>query len=137
MKEVTLPSGRMLKISLAPFSDGRQLFEAIAAESKNIEFKGSTDMDIGLFKDAFCVMIPSKMVNACLMKCMSRATIEGLKISEDSFSEEEHRQDYLPTLFEVAKENVLPFVSGPYAKLLAHLRVIFQDLASGPKKTTS
>lgn len=116
MKEVTLPSKRILKISLAPFRDSRDLYQAVLEEAKGLKLDPNADVDVNLYKDLFCTAFSSKKIELALWKCVTRAVIDDLKISEDTFEKIEHRDDYMTTLMEVAKENLLPFMKSLYAE---------------------
>lgn len=104
-----LPSGAELRITLAPFSDSKALYQAFLEEIKSLKWEASTEIDTNFIKDIFCVGLASKKFEAALWKCMERALYNNLKITENSFEPEEARQDYMVVCFEVAKENIMPF----------------------------
>jgi hypothetical protein len=115
MKEVTLPSGAKLKITVSSFAVARDLFQAVSEELKGLHFEHSTEIDIGFFKDLFCTGMASKKIEKCLWECMKKATYNDLRISEDTFEPVEAREDYIPVMLEVAKENLVPFTKSLYA----------------------
>jgi hypothetical protein len=115
-KEIQLPSGATLEITLAPFKEGRALYQAIAEEAKGVKLDMQADIDGNLIKDLFCTGIASKKIEISLADCLKRCTYKGLKVTDDLFEPEDSRQDYLPMLYEVAKENVSPFMKSLYAQ---------------------
>lgn len=116
IREVTLPSGAVLKLNPAPFADARNLYQAVLEELKGSRFDPQQSIDVNFFKDMLCSMLSSKKVEAALEKCMQRATYDGIKITKDTFEPVKARDDYLTVCFEVAKENVLPFMKSLYAQ---------------------
>lgn len=116
MTEVKLPSGAVLKITLAPFEDSRGLYQTLLEELKYLKLDMNAEIDGNLLKDIFCSGFSSKKVEAALWKCMLRATYNDAKISIDTFEPAEAREDYLTVCFEVAKENIMPFTKSLYAK---------------------
>jgi len=130
MKEITLPSGAILKITLAPFSDSRDLYQAFLEEIKTINFKSSVQEAL---KDLICYGFSSKRIEMCLEKCFKRCLYNSgngdLKIDKDTFEPEEARDDYLTVCLEVAKENVMPFTKSLYAKYKPLIETIKKDLA--------
>lgn len=126
--EVTLPSGAILKITLAPFKDARNLYQAILEEAKVLKLDPNAEVDVNLYKDLFCLGLSSKKIEAALWECMKRATYNGNRIAEDVFEPIEARDDYMAVCFEVAKANILPFTKSLYAQY-AH---ILEKLQKGP-----
>jgi hypothetical protein len=104
-----LPSGAELRITLAPFSDSKALYQAFLEEIKGLKVESSTEIDTNFIKDIFCVGLASKKFEVALWKCMERALYNNLKITENTFEPVEARQDYMLVCFEVAKENIAPF----------------------------
>lgn len=115
MKEVVLPSGAKLKITPSSFAVSKELFQAVSEELKSLSISASTEIDINLFKDFFCAGLSSKKIEKCLWECMKKATYNDLKITEDTFEPVEAREDYLQVMFEVAKENITPFMKSLFA----------------------
>ena len=111
-----LSSGAELKIQLAPFSDAKALFQAVLEEGKALKVNSQDEIDVNLFKDVFCSGFSSKKIESCLSVCMKRVTYNDLKIDENTFEPESARGDYMEVCWEVAKENILPFVKNLYAK---------------------
>lgn len=124
VKKVELPSGAELTITLAPFKDGKALYQAIAEELKAIDVEFDDDIDANFMKNLFCVGISSKKIEAALEPCLKRVLYNGLKIDDKTFEPANARQDYIPAMFEVAKENVLPFAKSLYAKYETVLSIL-------------
>lgn len=114
MIKKTLPSGKILEIQLAPFSQASALNKAIAKELKGIKLDLTQDLgDPALIKDLVCVAISSEEIMMAAMECMKRCTYGGQRItSEDSFESEDARGDFYPCCKEVIMENVRPFLKG-------------------------
>lgn len=120
MKEITLPSGGILKISVAPFGVAKSLFQAVLKELKGVDVSTTTEI-ASLYKDFFCLGYSSKEIEAALWECFKRCTInydEGgdLKIDGQTFESEARRQDYISVCMEVAQENIAPFAKSLYAE---------------------
>ena len=110
MKEIILPSGATLKITLSSFAVSRELYKAFLEEMKKIKLEATSEIDVNLFKDIACELIASPKFEKALWECMKKATIDDLKVTEDSFESEEARGDYISVVVEVAKANIMPFM---------------------------
>lgn len=117
MKTVQLPSGAELSITLSPFAVSKALYQAILEEAKLVGIDPKQD-EVMLYKDLLCSMLSSKKVEAALAKCMERCTYNGERIAnvEATFELESARDDYLTVCFEVAKENISPFLKSLYVR---------------------
>lgn len=121
MKEIKLPSGATLKITLSSFSVAKALLQAVTEEAKGMTISGETEIDFNLMKDLLCTALSSKKIEACIWECCKKATYNGIKISEETFEDEDARQDYFTVMLEVSKENLLPFMkslSAQYGDIL-------------------
>lgn len=116
-------TNKTLKISLAPFADAKALYQALLAELKGIPLNESVD-HTSLFKDLACVAFSSPKVEACVWKCMARCTIEGHRITEDTFEPVAMRGDYIQVLMAVGRANVFPFLSSLYAEFKTYLKMV-------------
>lgn len=127
MKEVNLPSGAVLKITLSPFTESRLLYQAVLEEFKDVKIFGNSDVT-AVFKDIACIGFSSKKIEACLEVCFKRCLYNygrgDLKIDKDSFESVENRADYIPICLAVAKENIMPFMSSLYAEFQQFLSKI-------------
>ncbi len=116
MKEVQLPSGAILKITLSPFAVAKELFQAVSEEAKILKLNAEMEIDVNLIKDIVATGLASKKIEACIWECMKKATYNGLKITDETFEPEQARQDYLTVILEVAKENIMPFTKSLFAQ---------------------
>lgn len=114
--EKKLPSGAVLKITLSPFAISRALYQAVAEEARGLKVEAKTEIDVNLFKDLACLALASKKIEAAVWECMKRATYNDNKITEETFEKREARDDYFMVMFEVARENILPFTKSLYAE---------------------
>jgi len=135
MKEVTLPSGKLLQINVAPFLDSKALYQAFLEEVKFLEVKGTDQIDFNLLKQLVCVSLSSKKIELALEKCLVRALYDGRIISSSTWESVDARGDYIQACVEVAKENVLPFLKSLMQGLGPLLETIIGDLASRQKTT--
>lgn len=116
MRKVSLPSGAELIVNEAPFADAKALFQAVASEMKGLQFDAKKELDTGFMKDLLCTAIASEKIEECLKKCLIRSTYNKEKITDAIFENNtDARKDYLTVCYEVAKENVYPFLEGPFA----------------------
>lgn len=130
MREAKMPSGAVLKISLAPFAASKALYQALLAELRGIPMAAGMDRG-NMFKDLFCTAFASPHIEAALAECFKRCTYNAgkgdLKIDDQTFEVAAAREDYTAVCIEVAKENVSPFAKSlyaEYARLLATVDAI-------------
>lgn len=108
----------------APFADAKALYQATMLELKELKLDGSTNLDYNFVKDIVCAGLSSKKFEAAVQACMKKATYDGLPVTDDAFEPVEKRQDYIPMLYEVVKENITPFMKGLYAQFPALLEIL-------------
>lgn len=137
MKEVTLQSGAKLKIDVAPFMDAKALYQAVLEELRTVEVDERSESQADLIKNLFCASFTSKKIDQALAKCMERALYNGLKITNETWEPVEARADYMLVCFEVAKENLAPFVKSLSAEFSAVFQTIIGDRQSRPQTTQS
>ena len=113
MREVPLPSGATLKVSMAPFKDAKALFQALAREWKSADPMTLTNPagQTQLFMAAFA----STEVEKMLWPCLSRSLYNNAKIVPETFEPEESRPDFIPVCLEVVTENVTPFMKSLFS----------------------
>ncbi len=116
MKEVTLPSGAILRVDPAPFGSAKKLWQCTLEELKKSKVDAETNLDVNFFKDIFCVSFSSKEMDAAISDCSKRCLYNNLKISDELFEKPEAREDFISVQFEVWAENVAPFMKGLSAK---------------------
>ena len=126
-----------LKITLSPFSISKALYQAVLVELRALTLAPNTELDMAFFKDLVCTGFSSKAIEAALWKCMERATIDGLKVSEESFEPADRRGDYPVVFFEVARENIAPFVKSLLSEFGPMLSSVGVDPTLRPVKATS
>jgi hypothetical protein len=128
-KKSKLPSGAELEVWVSPFEKSKALYQALLEEARGISFDPNAHIDVNLFKDLFCAGFSSKKIEICLKACFEKATYNGKRIDENTFEPMEARQDYLEACFEVAQENVAPFLKSLYAKYKITLENLKSSLA--------
>jgi hypothetical protein len=127
VKEIKLPSGAVLKITVSPFADSKALYQAILEEFKKVDFKTSTDMETAI-KDMVCLGFSSKKIEQCLDVCFKRCIYSDsrgdFKIDANTFEDEKAREDYVSVCIAVAKENITPFLKGLFAEFQQSVSMI-------------
>lgn len=127
--EKTMPSGAVLKITLAPFAVGKALFQAFAQEAANVRLDSKlleVEVDLDLIKNLVCMGVASSKIDTALNKCFEKVTYNSIRVTADTFEDENARQDYVPALVEVATVNLRPFL-----KNLASLSGLLDGLTTG------
>lgn len=109
IRVVTLPSGAILKLQPAPFAEAKALYQALLKEAKAVKVGEDTEIGFDLLKNILCTSLSSPDIEKALAKCMKKALYNDLPMNDGTFEAVESRQDYVQVMFEVAKENVLPF----------------------------
>lgn len=115
-KEFTMPSGAVLKITLAPFPVSKALYQAIMEELRSVKIDETEEVGVNLFKDLFCMGFSSKKIDAAIAECLKRVTYNDEKITVDTFEPEVARGDYLIVCLKVVEENLAPFTKNLYAE---------------------
>jgi len=110
LKDITMPSGAILSVSLAPFSEAKALYKAALKEIKSLDIKESDEVDLNLFKNLFSTFFASDEIERALQPCMARCLYDGLRIVSNTFENEKAREDYVQVCWEVAHANVSPFL---------------------------
>lgn len=127
MKEIDLPSGALLKITPASFSEAKALYQAVLEEIKGIEISSKEDLT-SVFKNFACIAFSSKKIEQCLEVCFKRCLYNcgkgDFKIDKDTFEPIENRVDYMSVCVEVAKENLMPFMKSLYAEYQRFLTIL-------------
>lgn len=136
MIEIKLPSGAILKVTVAPFADAKALYQAVLEELKSMKLNSDDDIGPMLYKDLFCTGFSSRKIESALDKCMTRATYNGLKIDGNTFEPIEARDDYFKVCYEVGKANISPFVKSLCAEYSHLWGALKADPASRLQKTT-
>lgn len=118
MKEVTTPSGAILKINPANFADARSLYQAFLLEFKKLKIDKNPNA-YQITKDIVCIAMASPAVEICASKCMTRCTYNDARIEnrDKIFEPMEAREDYAFVYMEVVLENIAPFLKNLSAQL--------------------
>jgi hypothetical protein len=136
-KKISLPSGAILEITVSPFGISKALYMAMADEAKALKLDPKAEVDVNFFKDLFCSALASKKIETALDECMKRALYNGLRISSDTFEPVQAREDYFDVCYEVARENVYPFLKGLSARYSDIIGQVASSLNAGSKTTNS
>lgn len=136
MQTHKLPSGAELRFNLAPFKNGRSLYQSILREVKTIRLDDNDELSMDMFKDLFCVVLASEEIEKNLFVCMEKALYDGIKITDDTFEPEEARQDYLECLMIVAWENILPFGKALFVQYAPIIAKVKKGLTSKSETTS-
>lgn len=123
--KIILPSGSKLEITPLPYLKAWGVSQIVLKEIekmnidigtlKSIDFKNLLAMDALNFKNPLCAIISSEQILEAAKTCMERCTYNGLKIDSDTFEKIEARQDFLPVVFSVLKENISPFFANLFS----------------------
>ena len=137
-KEHTLPSGAILRVGLAPFSDAKALYQEVLKELKNFGIHADDEMNVNFFKNIFCTLLSSEEIERKILKCAEKSLYGEAKkkIIPETFEPEENRQDYIDAMMHVGWENVHPFLKPLFAQYSHQLQSIKEGLSSMSKKTT-
>ena len=133
MEEITLKSGNVLKVNVAPFIDAIRLTNIVAKafSQRGLDFKIDRDTELKfetLFNknpDAFVKgladIVFEEFVMNVVFKCAERCIYVkrgvSLKINPDTFEDEEAREDFYEIMYKIAYANIKPF----FANLLTVL----------------
>jgi hypothetical protein len=123
---VALPSGRNLTVAIAPFDPANKLKKEIAAALVAVDLSGlnlgKLDMNLDLskldgpglnaFKNVLLSLLASDRVEAAMFACAIRSTIDGEKVTKDSFEAKEARGDFVVVAWEVIRANAGSFFGG-------------------------
>ena len=115
---LTLKSGHVFEPMTGPdWADAKNLFKAFARELKQVDvhlegIKSLDDiksLDAGVILKAFFQVAGSDTIEAAILACAKRSTLQGQKITDKTFEAPDMRRDYLPVAWEVMKLALLPF----------------------------
>lgn len=124
-EELKLKSGRSLCMDMPDFEVASDLNDAFLAELKAVNIDlgnlaGMLDANadlsellkdpkfINTLKNAICQLLGSKSFRKILFACMSRSTLDGEKITPETF--QQAREDYVPVAWEVTRLTLTPFI---------------------------
>lgn len=130
METLTLKSGRVLCLDLAPFGIGNKLRKTVFAALRGVQIEADKiDMNFDLakpnlgamdpkmlntLKNVVCEMMSNDAVEACFFECAVRCRIGSTqevakKITRETFDSAEMVGEYLPVAWEVVRFNLAPF----------------------------
>lgn len=116
MRDHKLKSGRTLRVQPADFRKSKTLFDAVAKEIKAAHYDAKQEIDINFIKNTLLGLISSEAVEVALWPCMTGVLVGTDKVTPEFFEKSENREDFLEICYEVAKENVIPFMKNLSSK---------------------
>ena len=126
MKQIDLPSGSKMRIQLAAWEKGRDLYQVVIEDAVKGAVDAKTELDAHLLVKLASVVLSSKQIEKAIWECANGVVlVDDVKITKDYFEPEEKRADYFTFLFEVAKANIMPFMkslSAQYPQVLEMLK---------------
>lgn len=108
MKEVTLPSGAILKIGRVPFDAANNLKKSVVGIMKSIPFVKEREA-LDLYKEHLCAIFSNEEIEQKLWVCMERCTYNDFKITKQTFDPDEARADFTDVQVEVGIACLAPF----------------------------
>lgn len=135
MKQVTLQSGRELKLAPASFTESKALYQAVLREIKTLDIAKDFTQEVNMFKEIFCAVLASKEIESCVMECMKKCTYQGHKLTIETFESEEAREDYTEICVEVAMLNIRPFTKSLFALFAKGAQLVASMKESAPATT--
>jgi hypothetical protein len=114
-REVTLPSGAVLKIDAAGFKEARNLFQAVMRSIGQNSISLSNNK-ADAFRKIMAITLSSEEVDFAIWQCMKKClyfdgTVDK-HITPALFETPETREDYTKICIEIEVENVFPFLKG-------------------------
>lgn len=123
--KIILSSGAKLEITPLPYLKAWSVSQIVIKEVekigldpkdlKSIDFNNPMAADVLNFKNPLCAVLASESILEAAKTCMERCTYNGLRIDDDTFERIEARQDFLPVVFSVLKENISPFFANLFS----------------------
>ena len=121
MESRTLPSGKILNMTIASFADGHKLLKAVAKEIEGVKFNADVFKEPDAIKNLIMRAIYSSEVEEALKPCLARCNYDKKQITEEVFEDPKARGDYLPVIKEVLTYNLSPFF-GSLGSLLKDIK---------------
>lgn len=107
METIKLPSGKELRLGVAPFADAHKLLKAVSKEAETIKLDLT---DIDPIKNFIARMIWSDEIERALRPCIERCNYDKMQITDEIFEDTQNRGDYLAIKKEVMIFNLTPFI---------------------------
>lgn len=142
--EFTLPSGAVLTVTPAPFSDAKRLQNEIIRAAKGTgvgeidvaklrtAFNGQPEAALNMLAETLASVVSSEAVDAALMKCAERAVyrVDGSEaqrkvdrgLFDDPVIGDQARGDYYSICMRLAEVNVVPFFKAIFSAFEARAR---------------
>lgn len=124
MDPIVLPSGAKLEITLLPYEEAwhvaqrvAKVLEGLKLDDVQIDMKKFLVSDISKFQGPILHLLASRELVDAAKVCFKRCTYNDLKIDAATFNDADARQDFLPAVFHVLKENIAPFFKGLISSL--------------------
>jgi hypothetical protein len=112
-RDFKLPSGATLTVYEAPFSEAYSLYQKCVNELAHYKLElAKGGLTFEKLKDLFCIACASDEIINAAWPCLRRCLYAGVKIDPSTFEPSEARQDFLPCMVEIMKDNVLPLLKG-------------------------
>ena len=126
MQTITLQNGHVLGLTIADFGPANRLRKEIVRELRSVKIDTDIDLSnakkllemeldpktLNTIKDLVCQLLGSDAVEAAVFECMKKCTLQGEKVTQQTFDNAEMREDFLVVAWEVIKTNVGPFFAG-------------------------
>lgn len=130
-KQLTLPSGAELEITMLPFTEGRKLYKAVGKALKAVHIDFNADIkDLNALKDIFIELTTNDDVETETLSALKRCTYNKERILNwDFFDDVNRREDYFAVCWEVLKFNLYPFAK----RLFAQLSALLNQVGPNPK----
>lgn len=121
METKTMPSGKILCMTMANFQDGHRLLKAVAKEIENVKFTGDVFKEPDAIKNLVMRAIYSSEIEEALKPCLAKCNYDKRQITDEIFEDSKTRGDYLPVVKEVLIFNLTPFF-GSLGSLLKDIK---------------
>lgn len=115
MKTIKLSNEKVLKVQLASFRTGQDLYQLICKELKNLNWDANQEIDYNFCKNILVANLSSKEVTAVVEDCMSSCLIGDPEEKLNTKYFEENREEYLEIFTYVLAENIQPFLKSLFA----------------------
>lgn len=125
-QDFNLDSGAKLHVTVAPFQDAKALSKALIKSVGGVPLSDNLmNMDMSVFKDILVNAATSDEVESALVRCMERATYNGIKVNNGLFDDptmgDNARKDYFLICTKIVEVNCLPFFEQALSKLKTSL----------------
>jgi hypothetical protein len=124
---IPLKSGHKLTVGIAPYAKANKLRKVILAEIAKVQVASELKIDakmlamdlrelsgpaLSTVKNLICTLLSSDAIEQAFFECAEHCTLDGPKVTRQTFEPPEMRGDMLPIAQEVIRANVAPFFEG-------------------------